>query len=101
MPRSCSVMLQLLCHMQMVLAGHKPETVMEICSRALSFWTYQVQCSFKNQSYKVSSIQRVYLCALPQSHQERAYQEFCASKAMEKAQEQETYYQQSMAVPHH
>ena len=52
----------------------------------------------KNQSYKVSSIQCVYLCALPQSHQERAYQEFCASKAMEKAQEQETYYQQSMAV---
>jgi hypothetical protein len=26
----------------MVLAGQKPETIMDICSRALSFWTYQV-----------------------------------------------------------
>ena len=28
--------------LQMVLAGQKPEVVMEICSRALAFWTYQV-----------------------------------------------------------
>jgi len=27
----------------MVLAGQKPEVIMEICTRALSFWTYQVQ----------------------------------------------------------
>lgn len=26
----------------MVLAGQKPEVIMEICSRALAFWTYQV-----------------------------------------------------------
>ena len=26
----------------MVLAGQRPETVIEITSRALSFWTYQV-----------------------------------------------------------
>jgi hypothetical protein len=57
----------------MVLAGHRPETIMEVCSRALSFWTYQ-------------------------SHQERAYQEYCTSKALEKAQEQESYFQQSLAV---
>lgn len=33
-----------------------------------------------------------------QSHQERAYQEYCASKAIEKAQEQESYYEQALAV---
>lgn len=27
---------------QMVLAGLRPEIIMEICSRAMSFWTYQV-----------------------------------------------------------
>jgi len=26
----------------MVLAGHRPEVIMEICTRAISFWTYQV-----------------------------------------------------------
>ena len=26
----------------MVLAGQRPEVIMEICSRAMSFWTYQV-----------------------------------------------------------
>ena len=30
--------------MKMVLAGQRPETIMEITSRALSFWTYQVSC---------------------------------------------------------
>jgi len=27
---------------QMVLAGQRPEVIMEICTRAVSFWTYQV-----------------------------------------------------------
>lgn len=27
---------------QMVLAGKRPEIIMEICSRAMSFWSYQV-----------------------------------------------------------
>ncbi|GFQ87906.1 e3 ubiquitin-protein ligase CCNB1IP1 [Trichonephila clavata] len=26
----------------MVLAGQRPEVIFEICSRAISFWTYQV-----------------------------------------------------------
>ena len=26
----------------MILAGQKPETMLEICSRAMSFWLYQV-----------------------------------------------------------
>lgn len=34
----------------------------------------------------------------PQAHQERAYQQFCASKAVEKAQQQEGYYEQLVAV---
>ena len=29
--------------LKMVLAGQKPEVIMEICSRALAFWTYQVR----------------------------------------------------------
>ncbi|XP_014769952.1 E3 ubiquitin-protein ligase CCNB1IP1 [Octopus bimaculoides] len=53
----------------MVLAGQKPEVIMEICSRALSFWTYQ-------------------------SHQERVYQEYIASKVKEKATQLEQYYEE-------
>ncbi|XP_064616518.1 E3 ubiquitin-protein ligase CCNB1IP1-like isoform X2 [Liolophura sinensis] len=53
----------------MVLAGQKPEVVMEVCTRALSFWTYQ-------------------------AHQERTYQEFLASKAKEKVVQLEQYYEQ-------
>ena len=34
----------------------------------------------------------------PQAHQEQAYQQFCASKAVEKAQQQESYYEQLVAV---
>ena len=29
----------------MVLAGQRPEMIMEICSRAMSFWVYQVRYS--------------------------------------------------------
>ncbi|XP_021349651.1 E3 ubiquitin-protein ligase CCNB1IP1-like isoform X2 [Mizuhopecten yessoensis] len=53
----------------MVLAGQKPETIMEICTRALSFWTYQ-------------------------AHQERTYQEYVATKAKERAVQLEQYYEQ-------
>ena len=37
-----------------VLAGLRPETVIEICSRALSFWTYQLsqEASFQSLLYK-------------------------------------------------
>jgi hypothetical protein len=30
----------------MILAGHRPEIIMEIATRALSFWTYQVLLTF-------------------------------------------------------
>ena len=46
---------------------------MEICSRAMSFWTYQ-------------------------SHQERSYQEYCAAKAKEKAQQLESNYEKTVSV---
>ncbi|KAL5477754.1 hypothetical protein EMCRGX_G024592 [Ephydatia muelleri] len=57
----------------MVIAGQKPEVIMEICSRAMSFWTYQ-------------------------SHQERSYQEYCAAKAKEKAQQLESSYEKTVSV---
>lgn len=56
----------------MILAGQRPETIMEICSRALSFWTYQ-------------------------AHQERTYQEYVSNKAKEKNTQLENYYEQMIA----
>ncbi|CAB3991793.1 E3 ubiquitin- ligase CCNB1IP1-like [Paramuricea clavata] len=56
----------------MILAGQRPETIMEICSRALSFWTYQ-------------------------AHQERTYQEYVSNKAKEKNVQLENYYEQLIA----
>ncbi|XP_048774590.2 E3 ubiquitin-protein ligase CCNB1IP1-like [Ostrea edulis] len=53
----------------MVLAGKRPEMIMEICSRAMSFWSYQI-------------------------HQERVYQEYVCSKAKERATQLEQYYEQ-------
>ncbi|XP_071846055.1 E3 ubiquitin-protein ligase CCNB1IP1-like isoform X2 [Apostichopus japonicus] len=53
----------------MVLAGQKPEVILEVCSRAISFWTYQV-------------------------HQDRVYQEHVATKAKERAIQMEQYYEQ-------
>ncbi|XP_062516100.1 E3 ubiquitin-protein ligase CCNB1IP1-like isoform X2 [Corticium candelabrum] len=53
----------------MVLAGQRPDVVMEICSRAMAFWTYQ-------------------------SHQERMYQEYVSTRAKEKCTQLEQYYQQ-------
>jgi E3 ubiquitin-protein ligase CCNP1IP1 len=53
----------------MVLAGQRPEVIMEVCSRSMAFWTYQ-------------------------SHQERMYQEYVASRAKEKCTQMEQYYQQ-------
>ncbi|XP_062586683.1 E3 ubiquitin-protein ligase CCNB1IP1-like [Saccostrea cucullata] len=53
----------------MVLAGKRPEIIMEICTRALSFWSYQI-------------------------HQERVYQEYVGSKAKERAAQLEQYYEQ-------
>ena len=44
----------------MVLAGYKPEIILEMASRALSFWSYQV-------------------------HNELMYQEYVSSKAKDKA----------------
>ncbi|XP_064395858.1 E3 ubiquitin-protein ligase CCNB1IP1-like [Halichondria panicea] len=57
----------------MILAGQRPEIIMEVCSRAMSFWTYQ-------------------------THLERAYQEYRATKATEKAKQQESYYEHMLAV---
>ncbi|XP_050413464.1 E3 ubiquitin-protein ligase CCNB1IP1-like [Patella vulgata] len=59
----------------MVLAGLKPETVMEICTRSLSFWTYQTQ-------------------------QEKSYQEYVSSKAKERAIQLEQYYEQIVTRTH-
>ncbi|KAI0222946.1 E3 ubiquitin-protein ligase CCNB1IP1 [Lamellibrachia satsuma] len=56
----------------MVLAGQKPETVIEIASRALAFWTYQI-------------------------HQERTYQEFVMTKGKERNIQMEQYYEQILA----
>lgn len=36
------------CTHKMVLAGLRPEVIMEICSRAVSFWTYQVSTRTKS-----------------------------------------------------
>ena len=36
------------CTHKMVLAGLRPEAIMEICSRAISFWTYQVSTRTHN-----------------------------------------------------
>ncbi|ESP00316.1 hypothetical protein LOTGIDRAFT_140959 [Lottia gigantea] len=53
----------------MVLAGLKPDIVMEICTRSLSFWTYQ-------------------------THHEKSYQEYVANKAKERSVQLENYYEQ-------
>ncbi|KAK2189094.1 hypothetical protein NP493_115g07025 [Ridgeia piscesae] len=56
----------------MVLAGQKPETVIDIASRALAFWTYQIT-------------------------QERTYQEFVTNKGKERNIQMEQYYEQILA----
>ncbi|EDO33309.1 predicted protein, partial [Nematostella vectensis] len=56
----------------MVLAGQRPEVIMEVSSRALAFWTYQ-------------------------THQERTYQEYVATKSKEKITQMEQYYEQVIA----
>lgn len=53
----------------MVLAGQKPEVILEVCSRAIAFWTYQV-------------------------HQDRVYQEHVATKSKERVIQVEQYYEQ-------
>eukprot|EP00118_Oscarella_pearsei_P006060 m.27682 g.27682 ORF g.27682 m.27682 type:complete len:311 (+) comp30276_c0_seq1:75-1007(+) len=56
----------------MVLAGQRPEVVMEICSRAISFWSYQ-------------------------AYYERTYQEYIASHAKEKCSQLQQYYEQALS----
>ncbi|KAK3587000.1 hypothetical protein CHS0354_026720 [Potamilus streckersoni] len=53
----------------MALAGQNPVTIMEICTKALSFWMYQ-------------------------NHQERLYNEYIATRAKEKVTQMEQYYEQ-------
>ncbi|XP_022258632.1 E3 ubiquitin-protein ligase CCNB1IP1-like, partial [Limulus polyphemus] len=53
----------------MVLVGQKPEVIHEICSRAISFWNYQMQ-------------------------QEIMYQEYTAKKNKERLAQLEQYYEQ-------
>ncbi|XP_076444069.1 E3 ubiquitin-protein ligase CCNB1IP1-like [Babylonia areolata] len=50
------------------LCGFKPEIIMEICTRAIAFWNYQV-------------------------HQEQTYQEHLASKTREKMTQLDQYYE--------
>ncbi|GBM54255.1 E3 ubiquitin-protein ligase CCNB1IP1, partial [Araneus ventricosus] len=52
----------------MVLAGQRPEVIFEICSRAISFWTYQV-------------------------HQEIMFQEYVSTKIKERSYQLEKYYE--------
>ena len=83
---------------------------MDICSRAMSFWNYQVsvQCvrksakaegynSFPQLLIQCTEVSVAFLLS-HQAHQERAYQEYLASMAMEKAQQQEGYFEQMTAV---
>ncbi|XP_070543928.1 E3 ubiquitin-protein ligase CCNB1IP1-like isoform X2 [Ptychodera flava] len=56
----------------MVLAGQRPEVIMEIASRALAFWAYQ-------------------------NHQERTYQEYMANKNKERNTQLEQYYEQILS----
>ncbi|KAJ8029193.1 E3 ubiquitin-protein ligase CCNB1IP1 [Holothuria leucospilota] len=59
-------------HKSMVLAGQKPEVIMEACSRAMAFWSYQI-------------------------HQERVYQEYTATKAKQRGTQLEQYYEQLLS----
>lgn len=52
----------------MVISAQKPETIAEICSRALSFWSYQM---YQEQSYQEILLQSV---QEKKSHQESALQ---------------------------
>ncbi|XP_039602190.1 E3 ubiquitin-protein ligase CCNB1IP1 [Polypterus senegalus] len=54
-----------------VLAGLRPEIILDISSRAITFWTYQI-------------------------HQERLYQEYVQSKAEGKLKQMEKFYTQHM-----
>ncbi|XP_072167255.1 E3 ubiquitin-protein ligase CCNB1IP1-like isoform X2 [Diadema setosum] len=56
----------------MVLAGQRPEVILEICSRAVAFWTYQI-------------------------HQERTYQDYVATKVKERSTQVEQYYEQLLS----
>ena len=72
---------------------------MEICSRALAFWTYQVS-NERNQVELVKWIVCVYCLLLllsTQTHQERMYQDYVANKAKEKTTQLEQYYNQVLS----
>lgn len=81
----------------MVLAGLRPDIVLEISSRALNFWTYQVnvllsavllclqlfltlRCS-GSFILTVENFFFVVTCFYKQTHQERMYQEYNLSRA--------------------
>ncbi|XP_033099859.1 E3 ubiquitin-protein ligase CCNB1IP1-like isoform X2 [Anneissia japonica] len=53
----------------MVLAGQRPEVVLEVSARAIAFWTYQV-------------------------HQERVFQEYTINKTKDRQNQMEKYYEQ-------
>ncbi|XP_022105245.1 E3 ubiquitin-protein ligase CCNB1IP1-like [Acanthaster planci] len=55
----------------MVLAGQKPDTILEVCTRAMAFWTYQIQ-------------------------QERIYQDYVANKSKERSAQLEQYYEHTV-----
>lgn len=56
----------------MILAGLKPDVICEITNRALAFWVYQ-------------------------SHQEKTYQEYVATRAKERSAQQEKYYEEMVS----
>ncbi|XP_071965795.1 E3 ubiquitin-protein ligase CCNB1IP1-like [Antedon mediterranea] len=53
----------------MVLAGQRPEVAIEVCARAIAFWTYQ-------------------------NHQEKVFQEYTITKTKDKQSQMEKYYDQ-------
>ncbi|KAH1182693.1 hypothetical protein KIL84_004185 [Mauremys mutica] len=73
-------------HKAMVLAGLRPETVLDISSRALAFWTYQ--WSKKPVTPVIISTWQV--------HQERLYQEYTYSKAEGHLKQMEKVYTQQL-----
>ena len=44
----------------MILSGLKPETVMDVCARAISFWSYQISHEQKFQELKLHEYEDQY-----------------------------------------
>lgn len=79
----------------MILAGHRPEIIMEIATRALSFWTYQVNLK-TTTSLKTCPFFQIHVWFVFQIFQERTYQEYVANNSKEKTSQMEKFYEQTI-----